>query len=439
MTEVENKTERADGPNGSRRRFLKGAAGLGLAAALPTIIPASACGADGFVAPSNRLVFGAIGVGSMGRGDVRVYMREPEVQFVAVCDVDKAHRDGAKAMVDEANGTADCATYLDYRDLIERGDLDVVTTALPDHWHALPVVAAAKAGLDIFGQKPLARSIREGRAMCDAVQRYGRIWQTGSWQRSVRHFRQGAELVRNGRIGKVHRVEVGLPTGNLNEPRPIQPVPPGLDWDRWVGPAPMAPYRGICHGSWRSILDYSAGLLTDWGGHHIDIAHWGLGFDRTGPATIEGRGYYPSDGIFNAPAEYEITCTYANGLVMDIANNLRLRQGTKWIGTDGWIHVSRGGIRAEPAGVLTEAIGPEEEHLYVSEYHPRNFLDCIKTRQPTITPIETAHRTISVALLGEIAMLTGRKIRWNPETEEIADDPGASALLGRSYREPWVL
>jgi predicted dehydrogenase len=424
----------------SRRGFLRktAVAGAGVVA-LPAIIPASALGADGRVAPSDRVVMGAIGVGGMGTADMRTYMLYEGVRFVAVCDVDRNHREQAKRIVDEAYGNHDCKAYVDFRELIGRGDLDAVTTALPDHWHAVPAIAAARAGLDIFGQKPLARSIREGRAICDAVHRYGRVWQTGSWQRSVSHFRRACELVRNGRIGKVHTVEVGLPTGGPGEHMPIQPVPEGLDWDWWLGPAPWAPYRGVCHGNWRWMLDYSGGALTDWGGHHIDIAHWGLGLDETGPIEIEGKGEYPEDGIYNAPGTYRFTCTYANGLTMIVANDRQVAHGAKWYGENGWIHVDRGGAWASDPRILNEAIGPEEIRLYDSADHPENFLDCIKSRRLTVTPVETAHRSISVALLGEIAMLTGRRIQWDPVKEEIIGDAGASEMLGRSYREPWAL
>ena len=428
----------------TRRTFLKrGLHAAGAAAALPALIRSTAIGADGAVAPSNRIVMGAIGVGSMGMGDLNGFLGSREVQVVAVCDVDRRHRENAKRRVDGRYKTSSCKAYLDFRELIDRGDLDALMTALPDHWHAVPVIYAARAGLDVHGQKPFARSIREGRAMCDALERYGRVWQTGSQQRSEQKFRRACELVRNGRIGKILKVEVGLPTGGGRGPCPPAPVPDYLDWDFWLGPAPEVPFRkfggNAPHWDWRWIMDYSGGQLTDWAGHHIDIAQWGLGFERTGPVAIEGRGTYPDNGMFNVPTAYRFTCTYANGLEMTVANNQQLTQGAKWYGEDGWVHVNRGGLNAEPRSILEEVIGPNEIHLYKSRGHKQDFLDCIKTRKEGVAPAEIGHRSISVGLLGEIAMLTGRKIRWNPDTEEIIDDPGASALLGRSYREPWVL
>ncbi len=425
----------------NRRHFLKNVTGVATGAiAFPYIVSSSALGQGGSVAPSNRIVMGAIGVGSMGTGDMRSFMRKNEVQMVAVCDVDKKNRDRAKKFADEKYGNSDCVTYLDFRELIGRGDLDAVLLAMPDQWHSIPAVAAARAGLDIHAQKPLARTIREGRSICDAVQRYGRVWQTGSQQRSERNFHRACELVRNGRIGKIHKVEVGLPTGGTSDNKPIQPVPEGLDWDFWLGPAPWVPFRGICHSDWRWIMDYSGGQLTDWAGHHIDIAHWGLGLGRTGPVEIEGRGVYPTDGIYNVPYEYKFTCKYANGLTMVVANNKQLLQGAKWYGESGkWIYVKRGKLEANPPSVLKEVIGPDEINLYRSRDHKRNFLDCIKSRKETIAPAEIGHRSISVALLGEIAMLTGRKLRWDPEKEVFLKDDGANRMLSRPMRSPWHL
>ncbi len=421
----------------TRRDFLRAiATAAGSSVVLPAVVPSSVFGAN---APSNRIVMGAIGVGSQGTGDVQGFLSKPEVQMVAVCDVDKAHRDGAKKIVDQQYGNSDCKSYLDFRELIGRGDLDAVQLALPDHWHAIPAIEAARAGLDIHGQKPLARSIREGRAICEAVHRYGRVWQTGSQQRSEWKFRRACELVRNGRIGKILKIEVGLPTGGGTDVKPVMPVPEGLDWNLWLGPAPFSPYRGVSHWDWRWIMDYSGGQLTDWAGHHIDIAHWGMGWDYTGPVEIEGKGNYPNEGLYNVATEYKFTCKYADGTVMTVANNKQLTQGTKWYGEKGWIYVDRSGLSASDENVLKEEIGPNEIRLYESRDHKQNFLDCVRSRRLTICPAEVGHRSISVGLLGEIAMLTGRKIKWNPQTEQILDDPQASALLGRSYREPWVL
>jgi predicted dehydrogenase len=426
----------------NRRQFLKTAAGIAAGAvAFPHIVPSSVLGSNGNVAPSNRIVMGCIGVGGQGTGNMQGFLGKNEVQVVAVCDVDRGQRNQAKKKVDGRYGNSDCKEYLDFREVIERQDIDALSLAMPDHWHSIPVVMGARAGKDMYGEKPLARTIREGRAMVEAVSRYGRIWQTGSWQRSVADFHHACELVRNGRIGKVHLVEVGLPTGGGSDNKPVQPVPDGVDWDFWLGPAPWVPYRGVMHWDWRWIMDYSGGQLTDWAGHHIDIAHWGLGLDRTGPVEIEGKGVYPKDGIFNAATEYKFTCKYANGLTMIVANDRQQPKGmgAVWYGEKGWIHVDRGRSASDPPTLLKEVIGPDEIKLYESRDHQQNFLDCVKSRKETITPIEIAHRSISVGLLGEIAMLTGRKLKWDPEKEIFPGDDGANRLLSRAFRGPWHL
>jgi predicted dehydrogenase len=377
----------------------------------------------------------------MGQGNMSAFLDKRAVQFVAVCDVDKSHNATAKQRVDEKYGNASCRTYADFREFLEKESLDAVCLALPDHWHSIIAVSCANKKLDIYGEKPLARSIREGQAIVKAVEKNKVIWQTGSWQRSVENFRKGAELVYNGRIGKVNLVEVGLPNGNKSIGTPPEmPVPEGLDWEFWLGPALHVPYRGVCHWDWRWMQDYSGGQLTDWAGHHIDIAHWGLGLDRTGPLSIEGRGVFPREGIFDVAVEYDFLCEYASGVKMRVANAARLKHGmgTVWYGDKGWIYVDRGDIlSASDPAILKEKVGPDEKPLYTSNDHHQNFLDCIRSRKESITPAQIAHRSISVGLLGEIAMLTNQKIQWDPEKEEILGNTYASRLLMRPYRQPW--
>jgi len=433
--------------NIDRRQFLKQAAGAAAAVvAFPSVIPSSALGSAGNVAASNRIVMGCIGVGSQGSGNMRGFLGKKQAQIVAVCDVDQRNRDRAKKTVDERYGNSDCRTYSDFRDLIGRKDIDALSLALPDHWHSIPVVTAARAGKDMYGEKPLARTIREGRAMADAVHRYGRIWQTGSWQRSVQNFHRGCELVRNGRIGKVHKVEVGLPTGGPGGNPAVQTPPAELDWNFWLGPALWRPYmkysKRAPHWDWRWIMDFSGGQLTDWAGHHIDIAHWGLGLDETGPVEIEGKGVYPKDGVYDVPTAYKFTCKYANGVTMIVANDRQQPKGmgTVWYGEKGWVYVNRGNkLDAEPKSILNETIGPDEIKLYESRDHQQNFLDCVLTRKKTITPIETALRSISVGLLGEIAMLTEEKLRWDPDKEVFLNSEKANRMLSRPMRSPWHL
>jgi predicted dehydrogenase len=431
----------------NRRQFLKR---LSTAAAgtvcFPSIVPATALGRTQATAPSDRIVMAGIGFGMMGIPNMRSFLGKNEVQWVAVCDVDENNLMRARDIVNKKYGNTNCAVYRDFRELYLRKDLDAVSIALPDHWHAIPVIASARAGFDIYGEKPLSHDLQEGRAMCNAVKRYSRIWQTGSWQRSVANFHRASELVRNGRIGKILKVEVGLPSGHTDFGRTagqeaIEPPPPNLDYDFWIGPAPYAPYcPARVHKNWRWNLDLGGGQLMDWVGHHVDIAHWGLDFDSTGPVEIEGYGEFPRRGIWNSPTRYYLHAKYADGTPMIIAGGHReIRSGTKWIGEFGWIWVDRGGLEAHPSHILNEYINPGETRLYKSRDHYQNFLDCVKSRKLTITPIEVSHRSASVGHLGVIAMELGRKIRFNPETETIINDPEASRMLGRAYRSPWQL
>lgn len=421
-----------------RRTLLQGATG----AALLSIVPASAMGrTPGRVAPGNRITIGCIGVGGMGSGNMGAFLNQPDTQVVAVCDVDKNRLNDAKNRVDGHYNNKDCAAYADFRELLARKDIDVISLATPDHWHAIPAIMAMNSGKDVYGEKPISHCLMEGRQMADAQKKNGRIWQTGSWQRSTSNFYQACELVRNGRLGKVVRVEVGLPTGGPCGKQEFKNPPPELDYEFWVGPSRMHPYCDQrTHYQWRWQLDYGGGQMMDWIGHHGDIAHWGMGWDETGPLEIEGVGEFPTEGIWDAATTYYNTCKYKGGVEVIVANggNKGIQGGTKWIGENGnWIWVDRGGLDANPKSLLQEKISPDEIHLIQSTDHHRNFLNSVKTRQPTITPAETAHRSASLGHLCQIAMLTGRKIRWNPETETIADDPGASRLLCTPMRAPW--
>ena len=432
----------------TRRDFLKSASAAAIGAlGLPLFIPSSALGRSGTVAPGNRITIGCIGVGGMGMANMQSFLGIPEAQVIAVCDVDAKHRAAARAAVETKTGRKGVVEYNDFRELIARTDLDAVSIAVPDHWHALIATAAAKAGLDIYGEKPLGYSIAEGRAIVDAVERYGIVWQTGSWQRSVRNFRTACELVRNGRIGKVHTVRVGLPSGySVSEQggfRPA-PVPEGFDYEMWLGPAPSVPYcPNRCHWNFRWISDYSGGQLTDWAGHHCDIAQWGMGTELTSPVEIEGAGEFPKakDGLFDTAKSYRFVCTYKEGFTMIVADRDQQPKGmgVHFEGTEGWIWVDREGFDASPKSLLTSVIGPDEIHLYKSDDHHQNFLDCMRSRGETITPARVAHRSIMIGHLGLIAMKLRRKVRWNPGTERFIDDPEADRLLSRPMRSPWHL
>jgi predicted dehydrogenase len=402
---------------------------------------------------------GVIGTGNQGINDMRGMLGDERVQVVAVCDVNRESagywtgkvggREPAKRMVEEryASGKASgtykgCDTYEDFRELIGRKDIDTVLIALPDHWHAIPVIAAAKAGKDIYGEKPLSLTISDGRAMSDAVKRYGRIFQTGSQQRSDWNFRRACELVRNGRIGKLHTVKCGLPGGTPDysgrgSETAVVPVPEGFDYEMWLGPAPKAPYcPARCHVNWRWILDYSGGQVTDWGGHHPDCAQWGMDTEKTGPVeVINAKGTYHKDQLYNTATDYYFECIYKNGVKLIVSN--KLRGGVTFEGSEGWVWANRGKHEAEPKSILDSVIKPGEVHLYKSDNHFRNFIDCVLSRQEPVAPIETAHRSITIAHLGNIAMQSGRDVKWDPDNERFVNDSEADAMLTRPMRAPW--
>ncbi|MCD6307750.1 MAG: Gfo/Idh/MocA family oxidoreductase [Candidatus Latescibacteria bacterium] len=425
-----------------RRNFLQSA---GIAAfAAPMIVPSSVFGRT---APSNRFTLGSIGMGNMGTTNTKGFLERDDVQVVAVCDLDRARLMDAKKLVEDtyaeksgAGSFKGCDAIHDFRDLVGRDDIDLVTIAVPDHWHAIPAITAANAKKDIYAEKPLARTIHEGRAICDAVKRNGVVWQTGSWQRSRRQFRQACELVRNGKIGELKEVLVGLPTGKTIEPQPEMPVPDGFDYDFWLGPSPRAPYtKQRCHWNFRWIMDYSGGQLTDWAGHHCDIAQWGMDTERTGPVEIRGEGVYPREGLWDAVIEYRFECMYENGVKMTVANNQKIPMGAKFVGSEGWVYVNRQGIDAEPKSLLTSVTAPDGIHLYRSNDHYANFIDCVRSRKETIAPAEVAHRSISVGHLGDIAMQLRRTLKWDPAGERFVNDPEADRYLFRSFRSPWRL
>ena len=436
----------SDRKNINRRKFLKRAAGVTVGAfGFPGIVPSSVFGRSGITPPSEKITIGCIGVGGMGTGNMRSFLDLPDARIVAVCDVDKNNLMNAKKIVDERYGNKDCATYGDFRELVIRNDIDAISMATPDHWHSITAIASAKSGKDIYGEKPISHSLLEGRAMCDAVKRYNRIWQTGSWQRSQENFRFACELVLNGRIGKVSHVEVGLPSGysysGSKELEMIKDPPPELDYDFWLGPAPYHPYQqSRVHWNWRWNLEYGGGQMMDWVGHHVDIAHWGLGLDYDGPVEVEATGEFLKEGLWNSAYKYRVNTVYKNGIKMTIAGGHDdIKHGTKWIGEHGWDWVDRGFLDANPKSLLRERFDPGEIHLLHSKGHQRNFLDCVKTRETTLTPSEVAHRSASPGHLGQISMLIGRKIRFNPETEEIIGDPTATRMLGNAFRSPWHL
>jgi len=428
-----------------RREFLKGAAAL---AAAPWGISASALGAEGRPAPSNRIAMGFIGLGGQGTGNMFGFLGNREAQVVAVCDVDYGHRTAAKKHVEEryaqetAAGTfKGCGDYGDYRDLLARKDVDGVLIATPDHWHALLTIAAAKAGKDIYCEKPLALTIGEGRAMVNAVRRYGRVLQTGSHERSNASCRLACELARNQVMGKIHTVRVNLPTDNRRcGPQAPQPVPEGFDYDMWLGPAPFEPYTPErCHFNFRWILDYSDGELTDRGAHVGDLAMWGAGPLLKGPVRVEGKGEFPRDGLFNAPTAFHIEHAYANGIKVYCTSEGP--RGVKFEGADGWIfcHIHGGALEAEPKSLLKAVVPPHGTHLKPSPGHHQDFLNCIKDRTDPVALVEGGHATASFCHVGLIATLLGRRLTWDPEKEQFLGDAEANRMIWHPMRAPWVI
>jgi predicted dehydrogenase len=427
----------------SRRNFLKKAAG-GAAVVLgfPYFVKSAALGKNGDVLANNRIRMGFIGTGSQGTGDMMNFLGKSEVQMLAVCDVDSKHRQAAVNAVNSKYGNEDCKGYNDFRELLAREDIDAVGLALPDHWHALIAIAAAKAGKDIYGEKPLAYTISEGRAICDAVKQYGVVWQTGSWQRSVQQFRFACELVRNGLIGKVKDVHVVLPSGGgSNKSTKPSPIPEGFDYDMWLGPAPWKPYcEGRCHWDFRWIYDYSGGMLTDWAGHHVDIAHWGMNTELSSPVEIyDAKGHWLSGALYDTPDRFHFVCKYAEGFTLTVDDSFNMPLGITFKGSQGWIYVDRDAFDAQPKSLLSYKLGPNDIHLYQSNDHFQNFLDCIRTRRQTITPVEAAHHSIMVGHLGSIALKTGRELKWDNKTERFIGDEDANRYLVRPMRGTWHL
>jgi predicted dehydrogenase len=464
-------------PSGLTRRQFLAATGLALVAA-PTFIPASALG-QGATAPSNKIVVGIVGWGMQGPSNTEQLLAAEGCRVVAACDLDKRH---LKSAVDKINGeyrNQDCKGYHDFREMMARKDIDAVMIAVPDTSHAIVAIEAARNGKDIYGEKPLARTIAEQQAIVKAVQTNKRIWQTGSWQRSQTNFLKGAEIVRNGLIGKVTRVEVGLPAGhhdfagtskalldklaklpapnNVNNLAKLVPGTPGwdlavtpppadMDYDLWLGPSQMQPYiEQRVFMNWRWDYNVGGGQLLDWIGHHCDIAHWGLGNDETiGPLEVEGKGEFPpKNAVWNTASVYRVTCKYPNDVTLVIGGGQPdIRGGTRWIGTDGWVQVDRGHFSSSKPEWEKWHRVPEADRkvaLTESRNHMLNFLESIKSRKPTITPVEVAHHSAIPGHLGLIAMLVGRKIQWDAQKEVIVGDEEASKLLTRPYRAPWKL
>jgi len=413
------------------------------------ILPSSVFGGNGAIAPSNRITIGLIGTGNINTQHCQAFLAEKDARIVAVCDPVTTRRQGHRDIINQAYGDTGCSDYRDFRELLTREDIDAVSIGTPDHWHAAHAIAAMKAGKDVYVEKPLTLTVAEGRHVVEAASMYGRVLQTGLQRRSGGAFRHVCELVRNGRIGRLTRVEVGIIGINkgvqVGQNFPKTPVPGGFDYDMWLGPAPFAPFspqrisRGneVCY--WYYISDYTAGFITGNGVHFVDIAQWGIG-DEVKPLEVNTTSAkIPADGLVDDAIAWRSEIVYENGVTMSYSSEDNPHpDGIRFIGTEGWIHITGGGtITANSTDIIKSAIGPNEIHLYASERHHRNFLDCIKTRRPAAACAEIGHNATTTCNLAEISARLGRKLRWDYKTERFVNDETADRFLSRAMRSPW--
>ena len=417
----------------TRRRFVR-ATGTLLAA--PAFVPARLLGAE---APSKQITVGFIGTGDHGTGwNLRRYVGFKDARVLVVCDVDQARRDKAKQIVDEQYLNHDCATTGDFREVLARKDIDAVMISTPDHWHTLISLLALQAGKDVQCEKPTL-TIGEGKQLVAAVRKLNRVFQTSTEDRSVPVYHRMAELVRNGRIGKLQRIEVILPKqpGVPGDPTP-QPVPAGFDYEMWLGPAPFAPYtKDRVHFNFRWCQDYSGGIICDWGAHLFDTAQWGNDTERGGPVEVEGTGTFWSGGLYNTVKDYNVTYRYANGVVMTCTPgdpSIKFIGSDGWVGNRGWL----GKLEASSPAILEAKIGPGEVHLYTNPAgEHRDFLDCVRSRKDPYFPVDIGHRVSTVCHLANAAIKLGRRLKWDPVAEQFVNDAEANALLTRPLRSPW--
>ncbi|TMM57924.1 Gfo/Idh/MocA family oxidoreductase [Maribacter algarum] len=449
-----------------RRKFIsKTALGTAAAVGFPSIVPASVLGKD---APSNKINIGQIGCGRIAIShDMHDTLKFDEARIMAVCDLDSIRVTKAKIFLDQAyqekTGKAnymDTKTYSDYREMLLNKDIDAVMISTPDHWHSQPAMEAALAGKDIYLQKPTSLTVREGQQLQAAVQQKNVILQVGTQQRAMPQFRVAAELVRNGRIGKVHTVKIGLP-GDPGGPEVTEmPIPKNLNFDMWLGSTPEVPYNEIgvhpqndySRPGWLRHRNYGAGMITGWGQHHYDSAAWGMNTELTGPISVEALSEFPKSGFWNVHGDFLVKHEYENGMTTYTSGGYT--NGIKYIGDDGWIFVSRGDYQASASDpvdkeksakalnasdpkILESVIGENEIHLEKIDDQHGNWLDCIKTRKVPISPIEKGHKACTICLISDIAMQFDRKLNWNPETEMFVNDDEANAMLRREQRKPY--
>lgn len=430
-----------------------------LGAVAPLILARRLLGGE--AAPSNRIALGFIGCGEHGIGtNIGGFLPQTDCQIVAVCDVDSGHRDRAKQRVEQTYAQAmtsgtykGCDAYGDFREILKRKDIDAVVISTPDHWHVIAAIMAANAGKDVFVEKPLTTSVEEGKVLCRVIAETGRILQTGSEQRGRPQFHLMAEIVRNGRIGRLKHIQVGMPRGhsireNPEDKRPQTAVcdpPKELDYDLWMGKTPVSPYfPGRTHWNWRWVSELAGGQFADYAHHLIDIAQWAHGTEDTLAIEVEGTGTFPTEGVYHAATDYRCTFTFADGVTMTCTSG---NTGHRFEGSEGWIaNQGWGQLSADPASILDFKAGSGEVKLFHPVASPngggvehRNFLDCVRSRQKCYAHEGIGHRAAAFAHLGTIAMQLGRKLRFDPKNEVFIGDDEANRLLSRPEREPWTL
>ncbi len=450
-----------------RRNFIKKTSVASATTFLaPTILPS---GIFGKTTANKKINIGQIGCGRIARDhDMPGVMQYDNARLIAVCDVDSKRMKDAKILVETyynkklgSNKVVDVKMYGDYKELLENKDIDAVVISTPDHWHAQPAIEAALAGKDIYLQKPTSLTVEEGRVLSDIIQRKGTILQVGTQQRSMAQFRVAAELVRNGRIGKLHTVKVGLPGDPSGPEASKMPVPSNLNYEMWLGQTPLMDYteigvhpkEGYSRPGWLRIEQFGAGMITGWGQHHYDSAAWGMDTELTGPVSVQAVAEFPKSGLWNVHGDFMSKAEYENGITMYTSSG-GYTNGIKYIGTDGWIFVSRGDYTASASDpvsadksskaldasdpkILTSIIGSNEINLYKSDEQHGNWLDCIETKKPPISTVEMGHRACTVCLITHISMKLNRKLNWNPKTEKFINDDEANSMLTRSQRKPF--
>jgi predicted dehydrogenase len=450
----------------TKRGLIKAGLATAVAAGFPAIVPSTVFGQH---APSKRINVGAIGNGRISRGhDMPEVLKDSRARIVAVSDIEAHRMEEGKQFVNDfyAKQTGKpydgVKSFANYHDLLADKDIDAVIVSTPDHWHAIMGIHAVKAGKDVYLQKPASLTIAEGRALSNAVNASGRILQIGSQQRTnMPQFRKAAEWVRNGRIGQITRVEIGLPGDPAGGDPTPQPIPEGLNYDAWLGSTPYVPYTldrvhprtGYDRPGWLRLRQFGAGMITGWGSHHVDSAHWGMDTEYTGPVEVWcDHVEYPTAGLWDVHGKFRTEALYANGVRMSISGDYP--NGIKYIGTKGWLFVSRGdaaatasdpksgkakALDASDPKILTSVIGPDEIKLYTADEQHTNWLDCIISRKPPISPAEMGHRACSTCLVHDIAMVLKRKVYWDPVAERFRNDDEANAMLSRPMRAPYVI